>query len=348
MTSYADHFRTSVRDSLFVKVREDIPAHKEVKSMLVCNVGHNGICRLGDADIYSGCFHLVNGIRRYAVTDPGVPLGSGYQIDVYDSANVVKHSVTCMVGFIRKGEPSQIIGCRLRTPAVDFWGDFLELCSSNHGTLDILSAGAVSREALRSCDCKRVCMSLLEFTSVIGTCRLVKLAKKSDTKEVFGPEVIVAAKAKARAKKKAMEHQPDPTDPADLDAAMEAGFAEVQNRSEEYSGILVAPKPVKGVSFATAVLPPAAAAASSSSSSSSSAGPAAALAGGGPAPLPADLPPAAPLLEEVVPEHGGDRGSDAGSEAGEVDALADGEVAAKAKGAKHRYEEFIVFFRGPI
>jgi hypothetical protein len=207
--TYAEFFRTRLRDKMFVKDIHDIPDAEVCKKVIPCTGGHPGICKFKDAGIYKQCGAALPRLLDFVLKQPGIPLGEGLTLEGYGEDDVLKVAIKFLVAYVRKSDPVLVAFVKLSDlPGVghlaqlDIVDNRLSIWLGSHVVKHIFEKG-----------CIRARLVPFKIRNEFADCRTMRCADFGEAVDIVGGVVAVVA---PRAARSVMEV---------FAVAMEAGFA---------------------------------------------------------------------------------------------------------------------------
>ncbi|CAK0849659.1 unnamed protein product, partial [Prorocentrum cordatum] len=147
LRSYSGPFRKPMRDRLMVRDQNDIPASEQVRHYHTCAVGHPGVCRDADAEIYKMGGFLLSALNSFVVSQGRVAEGQGLSLSA--RRNGVDDPLLQMwlvVAYKRKGDPLLFVCASLR--AVDGAADVFDIVTAD-STIPMLVGHSIVGSLLR-------------------------------------------------------------------------------------------------------------------------------------------------------------------------------------------------------
>ena len=178
-----------MRDILMVKDQNDIPASEQVRQYYTCAVGHPGVCRTADAEIYMFGAFLLRELNSFVVSQGRVAEGQGLSLSA--RRNGVDEPLLQMwliVAYKRKGDPILFVCASLH--AVDGAADVFDIVTAN-STIPMLVGHSIVGALLRHGP-DQVLVASMEFVSLPGFLLRVRVASIGDAVDIFSKEKIAA------------------------------------------------------------------------------------------------------------------------------------------------------------
>jgi hypothetical protein len=180
--SYADTFRDTLRDSLFVHEPDNkaIPEDEVVFRKSVCTLAHNGLCKAGDADVYRQCLSTLKVLIRHLLRDAPVSDGEAIEVCCFGEGDIVLHTFTLLVAYVRKADPILVVFSEWRECDGELQLVFHE------GIVSLMFATELVKLMHKQPDLTRASVTHLVVKSVVGRGGRLRVESRGAAVDVHG------------------------------------------------------------------------------------------------------------------------------------------------------------------
>ena len=123
VSSYADTFRSVLREAMFVSDEGDIPEEEKVTRVLPCSLSHPGICRTRDRARYRRLGALRSRLHRVIMDARAFDIGDVVEVESLNREGEVLVSMCALIASLRYRDPVLVIFILLQKHA-DLTMDF--------------------------------------------------------------------------------------------------------------------------------------------------------------------------------------------------------------------------------